>query len=51
MTGTVRRKRKAAPVIRIPPEDPLRAFKGILLGVAIGGILWTLILIAAFTLL
>ena len=41
------------PVIRIGPEeeDPLAAFKGILLGLMLGGILWTLILIAAFTLL
>jgi hypothetical protein len=35
------------PVIRLdPPEDPLAAFKGILFGLALGGILWTLIGIA-----
>jgi len=37
------------PGIRIG-EDPLGAFQGILLGVALGGILWTLI-VAAFWLL
>jgi hypothetical protein len=37
------------PVIRIG-EDPLGAAKGILLGVALGGIVWTLILIAIWLL-